>query len=123
DHAPWPFERKSLPLERFADVPFGAPGVETLVPLLYSEGVARGRISLTTFVDLVCTAPARMFGLAPRKGRIAPGADADLLVIDPDVTWRIDQQRLQSEAGYSNWHGWPVRGKPVLSLLRGSVLL
>lgn len=123
DHAPWPYERKTLPPERFAEVPFGAPGVETILPLLYSEGVAKGRISLPRLAEVLSGAPARVFGLAPRKGAIAPGADADLVVIDPAARWRLDERRLHSEVGYSNWDGWELRGKPVLSLVRGQVVL
>jgi dihydropyrimidinase len=123
DHAPWPYERKTLPPERFAEIPFGAPGVETMVPLVYSEGVAKGRLTLPQMAEVLSTGPARIFGLAPRKGAIAPGADADLLVIDPAARWTIDERRLHSEVGYSNYHGWELRGKPLLSLLRGQVLL
>jgi dihydropyrimidinase len=123
DHAPWPYERKTLPPERFAEVPFGAPGVETILPLLYSEGVAKGRISLTRLAEVLSGAPARIFGLAPRKGAIAPGADADLVVIDPTARWQLDERGLHSEVGYSNWNGWELQGKPVLSLVRGRVVL
>jgi allantoinase len=123
DHAPWPFERKTLPPERFAEIPFGAPGVETMVPLLYSEGVAKGRLTLAQMAEVLSTGPARIFGLAPRKGAIAPGADADLLVIDPATRWSVDERRLHSEVGYSNYHGWEMQGRPILSLLRGQVLL
>jgi D-hydantoinase len=123
DHAPYPHERKSLPPERFAEIPFGAPGVETILPLLYSEGVAKGRISLPRLAEVLSAAPARIFGLAPRKGAIAPGADADLLVIDPSIRWTLDERQLHSEVGYSNWHGWELQGKPVLSLIRGQVVL
>ncbi len=123
DHAPGPPDKKRYPPERFGEISYGAPGTETLLPLLYSEGVARGRISLPRLAELLSEAPARVFGLYPRKGRIAPGADADLVVIDPTVRWRLDGSTLQSEAGYSNWNGWELEGKPVLSLLRGRVLL
>jgi dihydropyrimidinase len=123
DHAPWPYEKKSLPPERFAEIPFGAPGVETLLPILYSEGVARGRLSLPGLAELLSGAPARIFGLAPRKGAIALGADADLVVIDPNARWRLDEQQLHSEAGYSNYHGWELQGRPLLSLVRGQVVL
>jgi D-hydantoinase len=123
DHAPWPYEKKSLPPERFAEIPFGAPGVETILLLLYSEGVAKGRLSLPRLAEVLSGAPARTFGLAPRKGAIAPGADADLVIIDPAVRWRLDERQLHSEAGYSNWNGRELQGKPILSLLRGQILL
>jgi dihydropyrimidinase len=123
DHAPGPPDKKRFPPERFGEISYGAPGTETLLPLLYSEGVAKGRISLPKLAELLCAAPARVFGLAPRKGAIAPGADADLVVIDPSIRWALDGSQIQSEAGYSNWDGWDFQGKPVLSLLRGQVLL
>ena len=97
--------------------------METILPLLYSEGVAKGRLSLPRLAEVLSGAPAGTFGLAPRKGAIAPGADADLVIIDPAARWRLDERQLHSEAGYSNWNGWELQGKPVLSLLRGRVLL
>jgi dihydropyrimidinase len=123
DHSPWPKEQKLWPKERFFEIPFGAPGVETLLPVLWSEGVMKGRITPQRLADLVSTTPARVFGLAPRKGALAPGADADLVAIDPSITWTLDETTLQTEAGYSNWNGWELRGKPVLSLIRGTVVL
>jgi dihydropyrimidinase len=123
DHAPGPPEKKRFPPERFAEISYGAPGVETILPILYSEGVAEGRISLPRLAEVISGAPARVFGLAPRKGAIAPGADADLVVIDPEIRWRLDGSKVQSEAGYSNWDGWELQGKPVLSFLRGQILL
>ncbi len=123
DHAPGQPDQKRFPPERFAEISYGAPGVETLLPLLYSEGVAKGRITLPRLAEVLSATPARVFDLAPRKGQIAPGADADLVVIDPNVRWRIDGSKIQSRAGYSNWDSWEVQGKPVLSLLRGRVLL
>jgi dihydroorotase-like cyclic amidohydrolase len=71
----------------------------------------------------VSTNPAQVFGLAPRKGALAPGADADLVAIDPSVHWVLDETTLQTEAGYSNWNGWELQGKPVLSLIRGTIVL
>src|SRR5439155_132032 len=82
------------PPERFAEIPFGAPGVETILPLLYSEGVAKGRLSLPRLAEVLSGAPAGTFGLAPRKGAIAPGADADLVIIDPAARWRLDERQL-----------------------------
>lgn len=123
DHSPWPKEQKLGPPERFFEIPFGAPGTETLLPVLWSEGVVKGRITPQRLADLVSTTPARVFGLAPRKGALAPGADADLVAIDPTIRWTLDEATLQTEAGYSNWHGWELQGKPVLSLIRGTVVL
>ena len=91
--------------------------------MLWSEGVAKGRITPQRLAELVSTGPARVFGLAPQKGALAPGADADLVAIDPAARWTLDESTLQTEAGYSNWNGWDFQGKPVLSLIRGEVVL
>jgi D-hydantoinase len=123
DHAPYPPERKLMPKERFLEISYGAPGVETILPILYSEGVAKGRITLPRLAQLMSGTPARVFGLAPRKGAIAPGADADLAIIDPNARWTVDERRLHSEAGYSNYDGWELQGKLTMTLLRGRVLL
>jgi len=123
DHSPWPKEQKLWPKERFFEIPFGAPGTETLLPVLWSEGVAKGRITPQRLAEMVSTNPARVFGLAPKKGALAPGADADLVAIDPSIRWTLDETTLQTEAGYSNWNGWELQGKPVLSLIRGKVVL
>jgi dihydropyrimidinase len=123
DHAPWPLEKKDVPSEQFAQAPFGIPGVETMLPLMYSEGVASGRISLARMVELLCEYPARIFGLAPRKGAIAVGADADLVMIDPDIEWTISATDMHSQAGYTPYDGWRVRGKPVMTMVRGQVVV
>jgi dihydropyrimidinase len=123
DHSPYEKEKKLQPPEKWMDIPFGAPGVQTLLPILYSEGVAKGRISLTQLVEVLCAAPSRIFGLSPRKGQIVPGADADLVVIDPDVTWTLEDSSIVSEAGYTNWHGWKMQGKPIMSMVRGTVAM
>ncbi len=107
----------------FAKIPFGMPGVETILPLLYSEGVAKGRISLSRMVELLCENPARIYGLHPRKGTLAVGADADLVVIDPNLKWTVDGSKMHSNAGYTPYDGMELTGKPVRSLLRGRVLL
>ncbi len=123
DHAPWPLENKSLPPERFAEVFFGLPGIESMLPVMYSEGVARGRIDLPRMVEVLCEAPARAFGLFPRKGAIAVGADADLVLLDPDREWKITATEMHSQAGYTPYEGWTVRGKPATTILRGKVVV
>jgi dihydropyrimidinase len=123
DHAPWLLEKKDLPAEQFAQVPFGVPGVETMLPLMYSEGVATGRISLTRMVEFLWEQPARAFGLAPRKGAIAVGADADLVMIDPDLEWTISAEDMHSQAGYTPYEGWSIRGKPVMTMVRGKAVV
>ena len=123
DHAPYPFEMKSLPRERFLEARFGMPNVETMLGVLYSEGVAKGRIDLPRLVELLCETPAKVFGLAPRKGAIAVGADADLVLFDPDAEWRVHRHDLHSLSGYSAYEGWTLRGKLVSTIIRGEVVV
>jgi len=123
DHAAFDREKQKLAARSFAEVPFGCPGIETLLPLLYSEGVAKGRISLTQLVNLLATNPARQFGLYPRKGTLQVGSDADMVIFDPEAEWEITADKLHSAAGYSAFEGWRAKGRPVISLLRGEVLL
>jgi allantoinase len=117
DHAPWKPEKKSHP-DIFANAS-GTPGVETLLPLLYSEGVARGRLPLARLVSALCERPAELFGLAPRKGRLAPGADADIVVLDPDARWTLEAARLRSAAGWTPYEGLRMEGRVTHSFVRG----
>lgn len=103
--------------------PGGSPGAETRLPLLYSEGVETGRISLNRFVELVSTAPARIMGLAPTKGDIVPGADADLVILDPVKETTISLVTLAHNADYNPFEGFEVTGWPETVLLRGEVVV
>jgi dihydropyrimidinase len=123
DHAPWSLEAKTDPS---LDVLTARPGVadlETMLPMLFSEGVRSGRISLSRFVSVTATNPARLFGLYPRKGTIAVGSDADLVVLDPQRHRVIDGAAMQSRAGYSAYDGWDVYGWPRFTVSRGDVVL
>jgi dihydropyrimidinase len=93
------------------------------MPMLYSEGVRSGRISLNRFVQLTSTNAARLFGLYPRKGTIAVGSDADLVIWDADASRTIDGRVMQSQAGYSVYDGRVVTGWPWYTLSRGEVVL
>ncbi|HKV43956.1 MAG TPA: dihydroorotase family protein [bacterium] len=117
DHAPWARARKSDP-DIFANAS-GAPGVETLLPLLYHFGVGAGRISILDLVSLLAERPARNFGLFPRKGVLLPGADADLTVFDPDVIWTVRGQELHSPVGWTPFEGMELRGRAVRTFVRG----
>jgi dihydropyrimidinase len=90
--------------------------------VIYTEGVAKGRISVHTFVGAFATNPARIFGLYPRKGTIAVGSDADLVLFDPRRRAVVDERRLHSRAGYDPFHGFELRAVPVLTLARGEVI-
>jgi dihydropyrimidinase len=122
DNTSWTVTQKAEGAADFRKIPYGVPGLETEMRVVYSEGVARGRISLQTFVSAFATTPARLFGLYPRKGTIAVGSDADLLLLDPAATQTIDERSLHSRAGYDPFHGFAVRGVPRLTLSRGEVV-
>jgi dihydropyrimidinase len=103
--------------------PGGHVGIETRGMIGYSEGHRRGRMTLRRFVDVFSTNPAKVMGLYPRKGLIAPGSDADIVLWDPDVRRTITLDDLHHEGDYSPWEGWEVDGWPVMTLLRGRVVV
>jgi dihydropyrimidinase len=124
DHCPFLFEsQKMLGKENFTQCPSGAPGVEERIPLLFSEGVGKKRISLRRFVELCCTNPAKIFGLYPRKGIIREGADADLVIIDPDKKVTLGKNTIHGHADYSAYEGFELTGYPVCTISRGEVIL
>ena len=104
-------------------IPFGAPSLETLVPLAYSEGVVKRGLPLTWLARVLAENPARIFGLYPKKGVIRPGADADLTLWDPDPAWTIEQSHHLGIAGFTPYEGWQVRGRAWMTLVRGEVML
>jgi dihydropyrimidinase len=106
----------------FRWVPNGIPGVETRLPILFSEGVVKGRISLNRFVELTSTNHAKLYGLYPKKGSIGVGFDADIVLWDPNRKETIRQAILHHGADYTPWEGFEVTGWPVLTLLRGQVV-
>lgn len=123
DHAPWNLRQKLAPGLDVATLPLGVADLETLMPMLFSEGVRKGRISLSRFVELTSTNAAKLFGLYPQKGTIAVGSDADLALWDPEVTRTINGASMQSKAGYSVYDGWSVTGWPVCTISRGEIVL
>lgn len=104
-------------------IPFGSPSVETMLPLMYSEGVVKRGLPLTWLARVLAENPARIFGLYPKKGTIRVGADADLLIIDPRAEGTIRVADHRGIAGYTLYEGWRVHGRPWMTLLRGRVLL
>ena len=124
DHCSFSLARKqALGSEDIFRTPGGIPGVETRLPILYSEGVARGRISLQRFVELVAANPARIMGLSPAKGEIAVGADADLTILDPDKRLTLDCGTLHQQVDYTPFAGLAVQGWPETVLIRGQVVV
>ena len=124
DHCSYSLARKqALGNEDAFKAPGGIPGVETRLPLLFSEGVMRKRIHLNRFVQLVSANPARIMGLAPQKGDITPGADADLLLIDPRKTCRLTVDTLHQRVDYTPFAGMEITGWPVQVMLRGKMIV
>ena len=121
DHCCWTLQQK-LSADRFTRIRPGMSNLETLVPMLYSEGVAKQRISLQRMVELVATNPAKIFGLYPRKGAIVVGADADLVVFDPGRKVVIRSAEMHSRADYDPFEGFEVTGWPRETISHGEVI-
>jgi len=119
DHAP---KEKDVDGD-FLEQPFGSPQIETLLPLVYDGGVNTGRISAVRVAQVLCENPARIFGLYPKKGTIAVGSDADLVVFDPNHTFTIRAENQHSNAGYTLYEGREVLGWPEMSFQRGRRVL
>jgi len=124
DHCPFCFkEQKELGKDDFTKIPNGGPGIEHRLSLVYSGGVGGGRFSVNRFVELVSTTPARLFGLYPRKGTVAVGSDADLVLFDPQRRETISAAGQHTKCDYNLYEGTEVVGAPELVLLRGQVLV
>ena len=123
DHCPFCMDQKAMGKTDFSKIPNGAPGIENRMELMYSEGVAKKRISLNKFVELNCTAPAKIFGLYPNKGTIAVGADADLVIFDPKLKHTISSDTHHMRCDYNAYEGWQVQGKVRTVLLRGTLAI
>ena len=123
DHAPFNFKgQKDLGVGDFSKIPNGLPSVEDRYTLIF-QGVHDGKIQLNRFVQLVATAPAKMFGLYPRKGTIAPGSDADIVVFDPNHERTISATTHHMNVDYSAFEGTKVKGLPEVVLQRGAVIV
>jgi dihydropyrimidinase len=122
DHCPFTLADKQRGAGDFTKIPGGLPGVEDRVTLAY-QGVLDGRISLNRWVDVVATAPAKLFGLYPHKGTLAPGSDADLVVFDPTAERVIGAASHHMNVDYSCYEGMRVRGRPETVMQRGQVLV
>jgi dihydropyrimidinase len=124
DHCPFCMkEQKELGLDDFTKIPNGAPGVEHRVPLIYNGGVVENRISLNRFVELTSTAAAKMFGLFPKKGTIAVGSDADIVIFNPGKEQTIGVKSHHMNVDYSAYEGKKIRGVVETVLSRGKVVI
>ena len=124
DHCPFTFAiQKQQGAQDFTRCPSGAPGVEERLILLYSEGAAMGRMTLPQLVKYACTNPARTAGLYPRKGTLEEGADADVVILDPDREWTLTTERMHGASDYTCYEGMKVRGAVERVLLRGRTIV
>jgi allantoinase len=120
DDAAWASNTKTKP--RIFDNSSGVPGVQTIVSLLYSEGVSKGRISLFNLVRLLSEGPAKVFQLWPQKGSLMPGSYADITIIDPRVEWEIRDEDMLSYNKWSPYTGMNLRGRVETTIVRGTVV-
>jgi dihydropyrimidinase len=127
DHCPFCFAgQKELGRDSFTKIPNGAPGVENRMALMYTAGVVGGRISLNRFVEITSTQAAKTFGLFPKKGTIAVGSDADIVIFDPErkeVISHGNPRTHHMKVDYSAWEGWEMHGYPDVVLSRGRVIV
>jgi dihydropyrimidinase len=123
DHCPFLWKQKLMGEKDFSKIPNGHPAIENRIELLYSEGVDKGRITLNKFVEVACTNPAKIFGMFPRKGTIAPGTDADIVLFDPRHKHTLSAATHHMNVDYSAYEGWEVTGKVRTVILRGRVAI
>lgn len=124
DHCSFNFlEQKIMGKDDFRKCPNGLPGVETRIPLIFSEGVSKGRININKFVEVVSTNPAKLFGIYPQKGCIQVGSDADLVVIDPNIRKKISKEDLHENTDYTPFEGIEVIGYPMMTISRGEIIV
>ena len=124
DHCPFFYEtQKTRGLDDFSRIPGGAPGIETRLSLLYTHGVRTGRLTPERWVEVCCTEPAHRFGLAPGKGTLAVGADADVVIFDPARRVTLSVDSLHQNVDYCPYEGWEVEGYPTTVLARGEPIV
>src|SRR5262249_54675206 len=121
DHCPFDTSQKELGKDAFTQIPNGIPGIEDRVNLLYTYGVKRGRLDLHRFVEAGSTRAAKLFGLFPRKGTIAVGSDADMVIYDPDYRGMISAATQHTNCDYSGFEGMKIEGRPSIVTVRGRV--
>ncbi|MCD6310542.1 MAG: amidohydrolase family protein, partial [Candidatus Eremiobacteraeota bacterium] len=123
DHCPFTTGQKEKYKDDFRKIPKGIGGVGTLLPLIYSEGVIKGRITLERMVKLLCENPAWHYGFYPKKGNLLPGADADIVLLDPEVEWTITPESTGTAADYTVYDGMNIKGRIHKVIRRGSTVI
>jgi dihydropyrimidinase len=123
DHCPFMWEQKLMGKDDFSKIPNGHPAIENRMELLFSEGVQKGRISLNKFVEVASTNAAKIFGMFPKKGTIAIGSDADILIMDPNKKHTLSAGTHHMNVDYNAYEGWEVTGKVETVLLRGKLAI
>jgi dihydropyrimidinase len=123
DHCPFKWQQKLMGKDDFSKIPNGHPAIEHRLELLYSEGVRKGKISLNKMVEVACTNPAKIFGMFPKKGTIAVGSDADIVLLDPKEKHVLSVSTHHMNTDYSAYEGWKVQGKVKTVLLRGKIAI
>jgi dihydropyrimidinase len=123
DHCPFSWEQKQLGKDDFSKIPNGHPAIEHRMELLWSEGVMKGKISPQKFVEVTSTNVAKIFGMHPQKGCLAPGSDADIVIMDPKKTHQLSSATHHMNVDYSGYEGWPITGKIEHVLLRGALAI
>jgi dihydropyrimidinase len=121
DHCPFDLEQKLLGKDNFTQIPNGIPGIEDRVNLMYTFGVKHGPLDIHRFVDALSTRPAKIFGLFPRKGTIAPGSDADLVIYDTEYRGTISAATQHTANDYNGFEGFSIEGRPSVVTVRGKV--
>src|SRR5579862_9785765 len=124
DHCPFCFaDQKALGKDDFTKIPNGGPGIENRLQLIYHHGVNAGHLSLNRFVEITSTAPARIFGMYPRKGEIAPGSDADIVIWDPGAVHTLSAKTHHMRVDYSMFEGFEIKGNARTVISRGEVIV
>lgn len=123
DHCPFTLEQKAMGKDNFAKIPNGHPAIEHRMEFMFSEGVKKGKISLNKYVELCSTNAAKIFGMYPRKGTLAIGSDADIVIFDPEKEHTISAKTHHMNCDYSAYEGWKLTGKTETVLLRGKVAI
>jgi dihydropyrimidinase len=123
DHCPFCMKQKELGQDDFSKIPNGAPGIETRMSLVWDGGVRTGRISANRFVEITSASPAKIFGLFPRKGTIAPGSDADVVIFDPEKKVTLSAKTLHMKVDYNPYEGRQVTGAAETVLSRGRIVV